>query len=106
MNPKYENAQGTCGPLSARKNWKVASNRTEPEARINKNRAYEDRRNCTAAFLNMRKNQAWHPDFIGVLTVQDLPDGAKCWVSVREKTSRSGERYLSIELRKQGEMKP
>lgn len=52
MNIKNENAGVVPG---ARKNFKAASNRTEPETGINKNRACEDRRGPDMAHRRTRE---------------------------------------------------
>jgi hypothetical protein len=61
----------------------------------------EQRRNTAACFRNRRKREKWEPDFIGVLVPDDLPTGAKVWVSIRERVSTKGQRYLSVVLKRQ-----
>jgi hypothetical protein len=66
------------------------------------NQDFEDRRNAAACFKNQNKSQDWHADYKGVLVVEDLPTGTKCWVNCYIRTSRKGEKYLSVVLKRQG----
>ena len=62
---------------------------------------YEDRRNAAACFRNQRKTEDWHPAYQGVMVVEGLKDGDKCWVNVHVRTSRRGEKYLTVVLKPQ-----
>src|SRR5258708_2427282 len=62
---------------------------------------YEDRRNAAACFRNQRKTEDWHPAYQGIMVVEGLRDGDKLWVSVHVRTSKRGDKYLSVVLKKQ-----
>jgi hypothetical protein len=82
-------------------NSKCSQNKTRSGSGSN-NKDYETRRMAAACFRNPRKRQDFHPDFTGVIVTDDLLAGTKCWVNIRERVSRrTGQRYLSIELRRQ-----
>jgi hypothetical protein len=57
--------------------------------------AYEKRRGWAACFA-VEKTEDWHPDFRGVVT---LEDGTKCWVNVFKRRDRHGKVYVSVNLK-------
>ena len=57
--------------------------------------AFKRKINTGALFKNGRKESPEHPDHQGSLNVE----GVEYWLSAWEKTSRSGEPYLSIAMR-------
>jgi hypothetical protein len=59
----------------------------------------ETRRNAANCFCNPNKQEDWHADFTGCLVTEDLPAGTKCWVNVRIRTSKRGEKFLSVVLK-------
>jgi hypothetical protein len=64
----------------------------------------ETRRNAANCFRNPNRTEDWHANFTGCLVTEDLPAGTKCWVNVYVRTSKRGEKYLSVVLkpRKEG----
>jgi hypothetical protein len=38
---------------------------------------------------------------VGIMVVEGLPTGCKVWVNIKERTSRNGQRYLSVVLQRQ-----
>jgi hypothetical protein len=93
MSPPNENAARWDGAR------KVESDPSKPQSASARNQDFEDRRNAAACFPN-QKQEEWEADFTGVLVTEELPAGTKCWVNVRERISRKGERYLSVVLKR------
>ncbi len=97
--PRNENALTASQGISQKS--KASLNKSHPGSG-NNNKDYEARRNAAACFANPRKREEWHPDFTGVMVLEGLRTGDKCWVNVRERISRkTGKRYLSVYLRPQ-----
>jgi hypothetical protein len=65
----------------------------------NKPKDWEDRRNATAGFRNRKKSEDWHADFEGVMVVEELQDGDKCWIDIKVRTNSRAEKYLSVTLK-------
>jgi hypothetical protein len=86
---------------SARK-FNFRDSKSQPQAVIN-DKDYEHRRNAAASFRNPLKTEDWHAAYRGVMVIEGLRDGDKCWVNVYIRTSRKNEKYLTIILKKQGE---
>lgn len=83
----------------ARKNYHSASeSKPQQQGKYNQNQGYEDRRNAAACFANRHKREDWQADFVGVMVVEGLPTDGKVWVNIKERTSRNGQRYLSVVL--------
>lgn len=53
---------------------------------------YETKNNSGALFRNNRKEKDTHPDYTGNAVI----DGVDMWVSAWIKTSRSGDKYMSL----------
>jgi uncharacterized protein (DUF736 family) len=62
---------------------------------------YETRRNWAMLYPAKKKSGDWQADYIGVVVI----DGAKFWISAWNKTSATGEHYLSVNVRKKEEAK-
>ena len=77
-----------------------ARSKAHPLGGLNYDKGYESRRNAASCFKNSEKRENWHADYKGVLVTEDLPAGSKCWVNVYVRTSRKGEQYLSVVLRR------
>jgi hypothetical protein len=101
-NPQVEPHGNENAPAQGQGARKFESqlNKSRSQSGFN-NKDYEDRRNAAACFKN-EKSEDWHADYKGVLVSEDLPAGAKCWVNVYVRTSRKGEKYLSVVLKRQG----
>ena len=88
-------------PGAGKSNW---TQRTQSQTRAAGNdKDFEDRRNAAACFRNQNKTEDWHPSYVGVMVTEDLPAGTKCWVNVYVRTSRRGEKYVSVVLKRQRE---
>lgn len=97
--PANENARRE--PGARKSNW-TQPTESQPPADGN-NKDFEDRRNAAACFRNQNKTEDWHPSYVGVMVTEDLPDGTKCWANVYVRTSRRGEKYVSVVLKRQRE---
>jgi hypothetical protein len=95
MSPPNEDARPEPG---ARKSVGASTNALSP-AVCKPEQDWEDRRNAAACFRNQNKSEDWHPAYQGVMVVEGLRDGEKFWVSVHVRTSRKGEKYLSVVLK-------
>jgi hypothetical protein len=98
MNPENQNTRREPGAGKS-DSW---TTRSESQAgQPGNNKAYEERRNAAACFRNQRKTEDWHPAYRGVMVVEGLKDGDKLWVDVHVRTSRRGEKYISVVLKPQ-----
>lgn len=88
-------------PGAGKSDWNQGS-QTQP-AQASNTKDYEDRRNAAACFRNQRKTEDWHPAYQGVMVVEGFKDGDKLWVNVHVRTSRRGEKYISVILKRQQE---
>jgi hypothetical protein len=75
-----------------------SNTRQDPTGKLNQ--GWEDRRNAAACHKNRYKREPWQADFIGVMTVEGLPDGARVWVNIQARTNHKGETFFSVVLRK------
>jgi len=90
------------GP-GARKSYNYSAINSKPQSQTAfNNKDWEDRRNAAACFKNPKKTEPWQADFTGVMVVEGLKDGDKCWVNVSVRSSRRAERYFSVTIKKQG----
>jgi hypothetical protein len=96
MSPPNENA-----PAGGQGDRDILSQPSKPQAHTGFNKDFEDRRNAAACFRNQNKSEDWHPAYQGVMVVEGLTDGAKLWVNVHVRTSRRGEKYISVVLKPQ-----
>ena len=96
---KYpENENAPTGGRSTSQKFQHRPIKSHPSSENN----YEDRRNTAACFKNPKKIELWQADYIGVMVLEGLRTGDKCWVNIRERVSRkTGKPYLSVELRRQ-----
>jgi hypothetical protein len=96
-----KNANTPAVDRGERKNEYSTDSKPQSQTVFN-NKDYEDRRNSAACFKNPNKTEDWHADFTGVMVVEGLKDGDKCWVNVSVRSSRRAERYVSVTIKKQG----
>jgi hypothetical protein len=96
-----ENENAPAQDRGARKGFSDPSKTRHQDGFNNKD--YEDRRNAAACFRNQRKTEDWHPAYQGVMVVEGFKDGDKLWVNVHVRTSRRGEKYISVVLKRQQE---
>jgi hypothetical protein len=80
-----------------------STRQSQPQTPETGNKDFEDRRNAAACFRNQHKSEDWHPSYVGVMVTEHLPAGTKCWVNVHVRTSRKGEKYVSVVLKRQRE---
>lgn len=59
----------------------------------------ETRRNAANCFRNPNRTEDWHANFTGCLVTEELPAGTKCWVNVSIRTTKKGDKYLSVVLK-------
>jgi hypothetical protein len=74
---------------------------SKPQSQDGGNKDYEERRNAAACFRNERKQKDWQPAYTGVMVVEGLQDGDKCWINVHVRQTRRGDKYLSVVLKRQ-----
>ena len=86
----------------ARQNFQIdEKNKSNTQPKLNQ-KGYEDRRNAAACFKNRHKREYWQADYVGIAVVEGLRDGDKVWINVKERVSRTGDKYLSVTLQRQG----
>jgi hypothetical protein len=98
-SPPNENA---ARPGGARKNERRDDDdsRAHPDAVGNPDGGhYENRRNTAACHPNRAKCEPHHADFSGLMVVDDLRAGTRCWVNIRLRIDRRGAKYLSVILK-------
>ena len=99
MNPENEDAPAY--GRGARKDFPVNRQaRPEPVDKP-KDQDYETRRNASACFRNEKKTEPWHADFTGVMVVEGLRNGDKCWVRAGCRRARNGDDYISDTVKPQ-----
>jgi hypothetical protein len=99
MNEPPGNAKpGQPGRASAHSSFRYTLAQHQPAGN---SKDFEDRRNAAACFRNQRKTEDWHPAYQGVMVVEGFRDGDKLWVNVHVRTSRKGEKYVSVVLKPQ-----
>jgi hypothetical protein len=58
----------------------------------------ETRRNAAACFKNRNKAQEWESDFTGIMVVEGLASGDKCWVNIHKRLARKGDEYFTVTI--------
>jgi hypothetical protein len=86
------------GQAATRKAIGCDRNQSHSQAPSN-SKDWEERRNSSACFKNKDKREPWQNDYVGVVVIEGLPDGAKAWVKVKQRTTRNGETYLTVTLK-------